>query len=115
LSTTDLSLAWNHAKNVTRTEWEELIAAHEKGSAEGAKALLAESVEPRNLGTIHFAEVRGEGSIVEVLLDAGVPVDIRNAVGQDALHCVSRDGHHAIVKKLLENGADINVKVLTAK
>ena len=56
-------------------------------------------------GVVHSAL-----SPTQALLDAGVPVDIRNAVGQTALHCASRNGHHAVVKQLLYSGADVNAK-----
>ena len=109
-SAADPSLICNCAKNAPRTKCEELIEACKKGPVAEVKALLAEGVDPKNLGAILFAAVRGEGCIVQALLDAGAPVDIRNAVGQTALHCASRNGHHAVIKQLLDNGADVNAK-----
>jgi hypothetical protein len=109
-SAADPSLICNCVKHATRTKCEEMIEACKKGTAAEVKVLLAEGVEPTILGAIHFAAARGEGFIVQALLDAGVPVDIRNAVGQTALHCASRNGHYAIIKQLLDNGADVNAK-----
>lgn len=39
-----------------------------------------------------------------------MPINIRNTVGQIALHYILRNSHHIVVKQLLENGANVNAK-----
>lgn len=50
----------------------------------------------------------GQTGVVNYLLDAGVPVNARNAYGDTPLIAAAGNGHLALVEMLLKRGADIN-------
>ena len=58
--------------------------------------------------TLRGAASRGDLATVRAELDAGVDVDAVNTPGYTALHLAARKGHSAIVKILIDRGADIN-------
>jgi len=76
---------------------------------------------------IHWAAIRGNLPAVRALLDSGVDVDkaavyhwiypntrwggpagVNSTEGQIALQCAAKKGHLAVVKALIEAGADVN-------
>lgn len=54
------------------------------------------------------AAERGDLAAVRCLVESGVPVDSRNAVGETALKEACDEGFPAIAEYLLKNGADVN-------
>jgi ankyrin repeat protein len=47
-------------------------------------------------------------------LENGTPIDCTSyASGKSALHIASANGHHEVVKVLLERGANVEAKVVT--
>ncbi|UKZ79033.1 hypothetical protein TrVFT333_006784 [Trichoderma virens FT-333] len=56
------------------------------------------------------AQVGDEGVIRKFLDDDEIQADAKDEEGQTLLHYASRSGHEAIVKLLVEKGADIEVK-----
>jgi len=58
------------------------------------------------LTALHRAAGNGHADIVELLLEKGADVNIRNEGGSTPLHWAARNGHTKVMKILLENGAD---------
>lgn len=56
-------------------------------------------------GIFDLARNGGAGPL-SVMLDAGVPVDMRTSEGESLLMLASRNGHTETVRLLLEKGAD---------
>jgi hypothetical protein len=62
----------------------------------------------------YFDHVKaGKGDIVALFIRAGMPADIRNQRQETALMLATDNGHEAIVKRLLEAGAEVNVECQT--
>lgn len=60
-----------------------------------------------NLSPLHLASRNGHTNVVEVLLSAGVNVNILTTSGT-ALHEAALCGKDSVVKTLLDAGADLN-------
>ncbi|KAF4957171.1 hypothetical protein FSARC_11380 [Fusarium sarcochroum] len=87
-----------------------LVEACKRCSEDEVKQALQGGADPSTLNAVHYAAERGSTSIVTLLLEHGVDVDVSNPTGQTALQCASRSGFEDVVKLLLENGADVNAK-----
>lgn len=59
---------------------------------------------------LHLAAVRGDRALVQLLLDLGATVDIRDMVNSTPLHWAVSYRHMAVVKLLLREGANIDVR-----
>lgn len=57
---------------------------------------------------LHHAAEQGLEAMVQLLLDSGAQVDLRNGREQTALMLAARSGHESVVRLLLQEGADIN-------
>jgi ankyrin repeat protein len=77
--------------------------------------LLAQGAPPDTADSdsntpLHFAALRGHQSIVEVLLQTrAVKIDSINILGESSLFNAVRNGYAAIVRLLLEAGANPNI------
>jgi ankyrin repeat protein len=65
-------------------------------------------LDPDRQTPLHCAAERGPVETVRLLLAAGVPVDVRTAGGETALHRAAAAARPEMVKFLLENHAGIN-------
>jgi ankyrin repeat protein len=72
---------------------------------------------PRAWISLHLTSCEGSLEAVEVLLEHGANVHMRDIMGGTALHDASWGGHLRIMRLLLKNGADVDAqsnKALTA-
>ena len=83
-------------------------------TASGADVTLGDAVENTPL---HESVLSGNISIVRLLLNAGAQVNKQDAKGDTALHCAVKCGYRkafksytAIVKVLIDSGADLSLK-----
>ncbi|KAF2158407.1 hypothetical protein M409DRAFT_71663 [Zasmidium cellare ATCC 36951] len=87
---------------------EGLVAACQSGTTDDVATSLKKAAQPQVSSAIHFAATRGSTTMVQMLLEAGAAVDTRNAVGQTALQCASRNGCLDVVQLLLQSRADVD-------
>ena len=62
---------------------------------------------------LHDAATFGTEGLVQALIDAGVPVDARNASGSTALHVATTFDQPAAIARLIAAGADVNARNTT--
>jgi ankyrin repeat protein len=55
---------------------------------------------------LHAASAGGHEETLQVLLGAGVPIDVRDAEGNTPLHLAAARGHEECSRMLIERGAD---------
>ncbi len=61
---------------------------------------------------LHFAADDGLTDIARLLISTGkIPINTLNQIGWSPLHLAAGRNHLDMVKLLLENGAEINIKV----
>ena len=56
---------------------------------------------------LHLAALGGYTSLVELLLERGVPINARNSFGETAFYYASQKGHDGIAELLLRKGASL--------
>ncbi len=92
-----------------------LYSATSSGDVEAARALLRDHPEalhePTPLGTwLHIAARNGQIGIVQLLLGAGLDVNVRGGRSlETALNAAAGRGHDGVVRFLLEAGAFMDV------
>jgi len=59
---------------------------------------------------LHFASIRGNKEIVEILVNNGAEINATNDTCGTPLHISAEYGHFQIVESLLVFGADTNAK-----
>ena len=59
---------------------------------------------------LHDAATFGTEGLVQALIDAGVPVDARNASGSTALHVATMFDQSSVIARLTAAGADVNAR-----
>jgi palmitoyltransferase len=69
-----------------------------------------EATENNKLNALHLATISGMDNSVIFLLSLGINPNIQDSKGYTALHYAVRYGHIRIIKKLLQKGADRNIK-----
>ncbi|CEG40984.1 Ankyrin [Plasmopara halstedii] len=95
---------------------EKLLIASEKGNERGVFLLLHQGIDKdrcRGLfgySPMHHAAARGHLNILQLLLDFGWNVDIRNDAMETPLHLASFNGHVHVAEFLLDRGAEINAQ-----
>ena len=62
------------------------------------------------LTALHLAASFGHLSVIQMLLEKVVDIDVRTYLGYTALHSAAYSGHESVVQLLLEKGADITAK-----
>ena len=95
-----------------------LIAASQRGYNEIIKLLLDTSVKVNGVHTTVYGEQcalmsaskNGQIETVELLLQHGADVNLKNKRGLSALMLASQNGHIKVTKLLLERGAQINLQ-----
>lgn len=65
-------------------------------------------VDHKGNSPLHTAAELDEPSMAQVLVEAGVPVDVRNQAGLTPLHFAACQGQRRVAEFLLDRGADIN-------
>jgi ankyrin repeat protein len=120
----ELKYHWHSLKedsrpsNLPRQEEEsELHAAVRSGDLAAVDQLLAAdelmtSYDSRGWTPVHTAAVRGEFTILELLLNKGADVDVRGQqFNEDTpLSLVAEEGHIGSISVLLKHGADIHTR-----
>ncbi|KAG2851855.1 hypothetical protein JG687_00009120 [Phytophthora cactorum] len=95
---------------------EQLLIASEKGKQHAVFLLLHQGVDKdrcrglHGYSPVHHAAVRGHLDVLQLLLDFGWSVDVRNDALETPLHLACFDGHVHIAEFLLDRGADINAR-----
>lgn len=59
---------------------------------------------------LHYAAAAGAERVTRLLLERGLPVDVRNDDGETPLHLAAVQGRLAVARLLLEHGADVNAR-----
>lgn len=68
------------------------------------------SASSDGLSLLHYAAGGDEVAAVQLLLDRGADVNLRNDFGQTPLHAAADSGTPANIRCLVENGADIDAQ-----
>ncbi|KAG7383460.1 hypothetical protein PHYPSEUDO_003622 [Phytophthora pseudosyringae] len=95
---------------------EQLLIASEKGKQRAVFLLLHQGVDKdrcRGLlgcSPVHHAAARGHLDVLQLLLDFGWGVDVRNDARETPLHLACFDGHVPVAEFLLDRGADIDAR-----
>jgi len=86
--------------------------AAEAGNVDAVRRRLAWGVNPNSrtlwyrVAPLHKAAAHGRVEIVDLLLEKGAEVNIRNEGGETPLHYAARHGHVGVMKLLLDYDAD---------
>ncbi|KAJ0398903.1 hypothetical protein ATCC90586_005262 [Pythium insidiosum] len=93
---------------------EQLLIASEKGKRHAVYLLLHQGIDRqrcrgmRGFTPVHHAAARGHLDVLQLLLNFGWPVDVRNDLGESPLHLASYGGHVPATEFLLDRGANAN-------
>lgn len=85
------------------------ILSHASHAADAdAEGVHLQELSPRLLGTgLLLAAHYGRRHTVELLLDAGAPLDSTDHAGAHATHAAAAAGHEPVLRLLLERGVDV--------
>src|SRR5262245_50072468 len=87
-----------------------------KGNKEAVRALLKQGADvnaamPDGMTALHWAAVRGDAELAEMLLYAGASTKAVTRIGAyTPLHVASREGNANVAKLLLEKGAEVDAR-----
>jgi ankyrin repeat protein len=85
-----------------------LMPAHAQDAYAATKRLAAMGIVPEPERLVQFA-AQGDATVVELLLQAGVPVQATESMRLvTALHNAASQGHIRLAATLIERGADVN-------
>jgi ankyrin repeat protein len=91
-----------------------------KGNKEAVRALLKQGADvnaalPDGMTALHWAAVRGDAELAEMLLYAGASTKAVTRIGAyTPLHVASREGNANVAKLLLEKGAEVDARTSTS-
>jgi len=91
-----------------------------KGNKEAVRTLLKQGADvnaalPDGMTALHWAAVRGDAELAEMLLYAGASTKAVTRIGAyTPLHVASREGNANVAKLLLEKGAEVDAKTSTS-
>jgi len=111
----ELAAILEHAGAVRETlsHADELIAACGRGDAAEAQRLassgLPVALEPADARLLPEAASEGRAAVAFACLEAGFPVDTTDESGATALHHAAIHGNAALVRALLQRGADFGI------
>ena len=94
----------------------EIHNAVKKGDLEKINALLKENPDlasSKDYGgetPLHWAAIKGNKEVAELLLKYKADVNAKNTAGETPLHIAARHGHLEIAELLLANNADVNAE-----
>jgi cytohesin len=84
------------------------------GSLEAAVLLLAFGADVNTVGPfgapLHIAAERGRLDLVQVLIERGADVNIRDSQGRTPLHAAAIGGNAEVIRLLIKLGADVNAR-----
>jgi len=67
-------------------------------------------VDSNGDGLLHIASAAGDVRTVELLVEAGVDVDLLGDMDNTALHYASLKGHEEVAKFLIDHGANTAIE-----
>ena len=75
-------------------------------------AMLADDNEQKNFYLLHYAVDDGLLDIAKILLERGkISINMLDQSGWSALHLAAGHNNLEMLKLLLDNGADVNIRV----
>ncbi len=89
----------------------QLMRASAKGDAKAVSALLAKGADPNVQNMVHglsalmFASYFGHTAVVDVLLDKGAQIPMKDAMGASAIDWAILGEHPALIKTFASKGA----------
>ena len=96
--------------------WTALVWAVNAGQIEVAEFLINNNSDVniaygrQNQSLLHQAAQTDSVELIELLIDKGIDVNVKNRTGQTPLHLACRSGNKEVVELLIDKGADVNAK-----
>lgn len=73
--------------------------------------LKKEGVDPQTMSSaVHLAAKTGNAEMLELLANAGIPLEVRAADGYMPIHLTVKEGNYDALMVLIKHGVDINAK-----
>lgn len=97
-----------------------LMWAVDAGKVDNLKLLLQHGADPKRrvfdkkASALHMAAMRGHVAIVEILVAAGLAVDVTDTDSMTPLMVAVQSGHRDVCAWLIQHGADVNAHAINA-
>uniref|UniRef100_A0A3B5AAT3 Ankyrin repeat domain 2 n=1 Tax=Stegastes partitus TaxID=144197 RepID=A0A3B5AAT3_9TELE len=91
----------------------EFMNAASQGKVNVIDVYLADGGNPNaqdERTALHRASLEGHTAVVQMLLEKGADINLKDQLGSRAIHCACRGGSLGVVKALKSHGADLNVR-----
>lgn len=101
--------------SATLTSADEIVSAAKSGRSEAVRSILEEDPEEASATDaagytpLHWAAIRGQWEVFELLVGAGAPVNAVGADGGTPLHWACHHDRPDMVEQLLDHGADLKI------